>query len=167
MPTDAILFSANPSMVDVDDAIDHLEKHDELYWSVAFRVSKATGDTLTFPLFGFMHISGDQVRWRALISRIIPFEPQQYEDERVKPEPWRRNWADNINNTRSRSWRHSLVMTEITPFSFDTLTFEKYGGGPVQRPPEAIFVCIYQIKNCPLHHSQTCLLRKRIWRILS
>jgi len=34
--TDAILISANPSMVDVDDAMRHLEEHAQLYWSVGF-----------------------------------------------------------------------------------------------------------------------------------
>ena len=36
---DAILFSANPSMVTVDDAIRHLSNHDELYWEVGFRIT--------------------------------------------------------------------------------------------------------------------------------
>jgi len=33
---DAILFSANPDMVTVDDAIRYLADHKELYWEVPF-----------------------------------------------------------------------------------------------------------------------------------
>ena len=38
--TDAILFSAKPSMVDVDDARKHLGDHKELCWSVGFPIAK-------------------------------------------------------------------------------------------------------------------------------
>jgi hypothetical protein len=53
--TDAILFSASPSMVDVDDARRHLVDHKELYWTVGFPIAK---DQFSFPIFGFIHVGG-------------------------------------------------------------------------------------------------------------
>ena len=124
--TDAILFSANPSMVDIDDAIRHLDDHEKLYWSVGFRIAKTTKNAFSFPLFGFMHIRGHgQVEYRALVTCIRPFLPEDYENSLVKPEPWRQDWINNHNNVRSRPWKNQLVMTEIVPFSCNTYLFKK------------------------------------------
>jgi hypothetical protein len=129
---DAILFSANPSMVDVDDVTKHLEHHKELYWSVGFEIHK---DKFSFPLFGFIHVGGGQVERRALVTDILPFSPEHYENPSlcVKPESWREDWKNNHNRRR---WKNELVMAEIVPFSFDTYRFEKYGGGLIKQPPE-------------------------------
>lgn len=127
---DAIIFSANPTMVDVDDATRHLEDHNELYWSVGFPIVK---DQFSFPVFGFIHIGGGQVEYRALVSGIVPFSVSHYEDPSLKPKPWRERWATEPNE---RAWKNSLVMTEIVPFSFDTYKFEKLGGGLVTLPPQ-------------------------------
>ena len=130
---DAILFSANPSMVTVDDAIRHLAEHDDLYWEVGFRIAK---NGFSYPMYGFMHISGGQVEYRANIRDIVAFSRDHYEDktlaDRVKPEPWLTDWKENHNNIRSRPWKNALVMTEIVPFSYDTYSFKKYDGTKVR-----------------------------------
>jgi len=137
LPRDAILFSAKqPSMVVVDDAVKHLASHEKLYWEVPFRINK---DHFSYPLFGFIHISGGQVEYRAIISDIVPFSPEQFKGplaERVKPEPWRKEWNENLNNVQSRPWKYALVMTEIVPFSYDTLSFCKVDGKLVQWQPQ-------------------------------
>jgi restriction system protein len=129
---DAILFSAKPSMVDVDDARTHLDSYSKLYWSVGFRIEK---NRFSFPIFGFIHISGDQVRYRALVNEILPFSPEHYKNPRLKPGPWIHAWENNYDDIRSHPFKNVLVMTEIVPFSFDTRLIEKYGGGPVKLPP--------------------------------
>jgi hypothetical protein len=133
---DAILFSANLTMVDIDDAERHLEDHDELYWSVMFPIDV---NRFSFPIFGFMHISGRQVERRALIDRIAPFSVDVFKSplaERVKPLSFRQLWESDPRE-RQRRWKNDLVLTEISPFSFDTLKFEKYptGSGLVTLPP--------------------------------
>ena len=128
--TDAILFSASPSMVDVDDARRHLEDHKELYWTVGFPIVKSQ---FSFPIFGFIHIVGGQVEYRALIADIVPFSAKHYEAPSLKPEAWRERFKSVPNE---RAWRHNLVMTEIVPFSFDTYRFEKCGGGLITHPPQ-------------------------------
>lgn len=134
---DAILFSANPSMVTVDDAIRHLADHEELYWEVGFRIGK---NGFSYPMLGFMHISGAQVEYRVTIRDIVPFSLEHYEDkrlaERVKPKPWLREWKENLKDVRSYPWKNALVMTEIVPFSYDTYSFHKYDGTSVQKPPQ-------------------------------
>ena len=123
-------------MVVVDDAIRHLANHEELYWEVGFRIVK---DNFAFPMLGFMHISGGQVEYRVTIRDIVPYSPAHYENtslaQRVKPEPWIREWKENIKDCRSDTRRYALVMTEISPFSYDTYSFQKYGGGSVLIPP--------------------------------
>ena len=138
MAMDAILFSANPNMVEVDDAIKHLASHKELYWEVPFPIVR---DNFSFPMYGFIHISGGQVEYRATISDIVPFSPAHYQDEalaiQVKPQPWLREWKENINDTRSLPWKNALVITEIVPFSYDALLFKKIDGTMVKAPPQS------------------------------
>jgi hypothetical protein len=109
----AILFSADPRTVTVDDAARHLADHEELYWEVGFQI---------------------------LRGKIVRFSSAEYEDEtfgaEVKPGLWIREWKENINQVRARSWKNSLVMTEIVPFSYDTYSFKKYDGTKIKRPPE-------------------------------
>jgi hypothetical protein len=133
--TDAILISANLTMVDVDDAVHHLESNKELYWSVMFPID--TGQ-FRFPIYAFIHISRRQIEYRALVDRIIPFSPTVFDGplaEHVKPRSFRDLWnSDPIE--RARPWKKDLVFTEIVPFSFNTRHVEKYAGGKVTHPPQ-------------------------------
>ena len=128
---DAILFCANPSVVEIDDAIRHLAAHEELYWRVPFPIAKSA---FCFPMFGFIHLSGSQVEYRAVIRDFLPFAPTHYENDEVKRETWRREWKEN---PKIRAWKTSLVITEIEPFSFDTYAFQKRDGSPVRTPPRS------------------------------
>ena len=129
---DAILFSDNPNMVDIDDVAKHLSNHETLYWTVGFRFSKATKETLSFPIYGFIHVSGHgQIEYRTLVHDIVPFSPSHFENPSLKPASWRERYKANPNE---RTLRNSLVMTDIVQFSFDTYQFEKYGGGPITNP---------------------------------
>jgi len=135
---DAILFSANPTMVTIDDARRHLANHDELYWEVGFRILR---EKFSYPMLGFIHIRGGQVEYQATIRDILPFSPEHYENrtlaERVKPEPWRQEWHDNYNDVRSYPWKTAFVMTQIMPFSYDTYAFCKVDGTLIQWPPRS------------------------------
>ena len=134
---DAILFSANPSMVTVDDAIRHLANHDELYWEVGFRIDR---HAFSFPMLGFIHISESQVEYRVTIHDIVPFSTDHYENkklaDRVKPKSWLREWKDNIGVARTHPWKNALVMTEIIPFSYDTCSIYKYDGTLIRKAPQ-------------------------------
>lgn len=133
---DAILFSANLSIVDIDDAERHLEENSELHWAVMFRIN---ANQFSFPILGFIHISRRQVEYRALIDRIVPFSADVFKSplaERIKPLSFRQLW-DKDPRERARPWKNDLVLTEISPVSLDTLKFEKYpsGSGLVTLPP--------------------------------
>ena len=47
---DAILFSAKPSWVDVNDGISHLASQSELYWEVLFPINV---NQFQFPIYGY------------------------------------------------------------------------------------------------------------------
>ena len=131
--TDAILISANLTMVDIDDAVQHPESNKELYWSVMFPIDTRL---FRFPIYAFIHISRRQVEYRALVDRIIPFSPTVFDGplaEHVKPPSFRELWKSS-RIERERHWKNDLVFTEIVPFSFDTRRFEMYKGGPVTHP---------------------------------
>lgn len=134
---DAILFSANPMRVNVDDAIWHLDKHGELYWEVGFPINN---NKFTYPILGYMHICGKQVEYVVTIKEIIPFSPQHYEDkqlsQKVKPAIWLKEWEENRENCRFYPWKHALVMTHIDPFSYNTYRFQRYSGDFVRWPPQ-------------------------------
>lgn len=128
--TDAILFSANPKMVDIDDARRHLEDHGKLYWTVGFRVAKDAKAQFSFPILGFIHIAGvKRVEYRAMIVDIVPFAPHHYENPLFKPASFRERWKNNPNQEPRTT---SLIMTELVPFSYETSRFEKPEGGPIQ-----------------------------------
>jgi hypothetical protein len=137
MEMDAILFSAKPSVVDMDDVIRHLEDHEELYFEVKFAIDKSK---YRFPLLGLVHISGDQVRYCVKISDIIAFSPTHYQNatlaERVKPQRWILEWKANLDNCQHWNWRCALVMTHIEEYSYNTWTLQKFEGGLVRQPPQ-------------------------------
>src|SRR5208337_66488 len=126
---DAILFSANPSLADMDDAVRHLEDYPDLYWTVGFPIDASK---LSFPLLGFIHVSGRQVEYRAIITKIVPFKKEHYEDNelvrQVKPESFLQNYKRDPQQELARS-KTTLVISEISPFSFETKRLAKYSGG--------------------------------------
>jgi hypothetical protein len=124
---DAILFSAKPKMVNVDDAIRHLSSHKELYWEVGFKIARK----FSFPIRGYIHISGRKVEYEATIKNIIPFSQSHFEDENLKPAVWR-----NLENIRSHPWKHALVITRIVPFPYKRYRFKKCDGSAVCHPPQ-------------------------------
>jgi len=133
---DAILFCAR-SKTTVDDARNHLADHDELYWAVTFPIARnrLSRDRLYYPMYGYIHMCGGQVEYRVSIRDIVPFSPDQHEDTALKPESWVREWQ-NYPKVRARPWKNQLVMTEITPFSYDTYSFRKYDGTKVKVAPQ-------------------------------
>jgi hypothetical protein len=149
---DAILFSANPSMVIVDDAIQHLASYAQLYWEVGFSIKY---ETLVFPMLGYIHVCGQQVQYKVMIQNIIPFSRRHYEDpvfsRTVKPEPWIREWIENIGNTRAHSWRNALVLTMIEPF-IALPEFRKLDGSPVIRAPQTTSGCCLGERQVHYHH---------------
>lgn len=124
---DAILFSADPSKVNVDDAIRHLSDHEELYWEVGFRISRRQCERFAYPILGYIHICGEQVKYVATIKNIVPYSPSHYE-ARFKPIQWL--------SDQYCPWRNALLMTHIKPFSCNTCDFQKYEGGYVKNAPQ-------------------------------
>lgn len=145
---DAILFSARqPDMVVVDDAIRHLENHDELYWEVGFRMHR---DNFSYPMIGFIHMKGGQVEYKVEIKDIIPFSREHYEGQNAKlfkPEIWIDEWKKNIDDCSNYPWRNAIVMTSIEPFSYDTYKFLKYDGQPVKLPPQSYIRVLPPMKD--------------------
>ena len=165
---DAILFSANPSMVDIDDARKHLEGHKELYWEVFFPIAEKAKDQFSFPIFGFIHIKRGQVEYRALVADIFPHSADHYESEsvaaRVKPKSWRQLY-NNDPIERARPWKNTLVMTEIIPFSFDTYKFSKYSGGLIKLPPQGYVRVIppnQPLESAPTQPSRISIAEKNL-----
>jgi len=134
---DAILFSADPEIVIVDEAIKHLDTHQELYWEVGTRIIR---DKFIFPIVGYIHVKGRQVEYKAKIIDIVDFSPAHYEDDKlsreVKPDSWIRAWRENWPEAKAHNWKHALVMTSIELFSYNTYKLEKYTGGMVCHPPQ-------------------------------
>jgi len=133
----AILFSADPEIVRFDDARRHLADHDELYWEVGFKIKR---ENFSYPMLGYIHVCRSQVEYVATIKDIVPFSPSHYEDKdlaaRVKPLPWRREWAENINDIRTHHWKSALVITALEPFSYDTFALHQLDGRPVTKAPQ-------------------------------
>lgn len=122
----AILFSANPHEADMADAMAHLEKHDRLYFSVRFPINASQ---FLYPLAGFIHISGDTVKYVARIEEILPFANDHFASpglgDNVKPMAWLKERTDDED---SAPWTHSLVMSHIDRFDYDTYEIHKNDG---------------------------------------
>jgi Endonuclease NucS len=130
---DAILISARQGMVEVDDAVRHLAEHTKLSWSVGFPI---VTNRLHFPILCFIHVTARQVEYRATIECIIPFDPTHYDDPALKPETWRRDWKASVSEGRAHPFRNELIMTRIDPYSCETTSLRKYGGGLVTNAPQ-------------------------------
>ncbi len=93
----AILFSANPSFVTMDDAINHLAEYPRLYWEVGYKVKK---ENFEFPLLGFIYINGQGVNYKIVIEDIIPFSTDHYKNpslaEEVKPTKWQEEYKQQV-----------------------------------------------------------------------
>jgi hypothetical protein len=126
---DAILISARRGMVDVDDAIRHLQEHNKLYWSVGFRIVKTQ---FLFPILGFIHITGGQVEYQATIDDIVPHDNAYYENPDLKPAQWR-------SAAHARGYgrgKYALIISKIEPFSIQTTALKRVDGTPVAKGPE-------------------------------
>jgi hypothetical protein len=156
---DAILFSSNPDRTDMDDAIRFLQDHKELYWSVGFQIDR---NQFTYPMYGYMHISGEQVEYRATIRDIVPFSQEHYSPS-LKPEAWIREQKE-----KPLAKMNSLVMTEIVPFSYDTCSLKRVDGTSVQAPPRGYVRVVPpgQIPQLPSTPGEQGLTEKELERIL-
>ncbi|MGD0077021.1 MAG: hypothetical protein ABSB91_00180 [Sedimentisphaerales bacterium] len=129
---DAILFSAKPKMVKVEDAIRHLSNHEELYWEVNFPISRKQLEKFRYPILGYIHICRKQVEYVATIKNIIPFSPSHF-NQKFKPVQWL------TEENKNSPWKHALVVTRIDPFPYDTYRLEMRTGGTVCHPPQKYF----------------------------
>ncbi len=115
----------------------HLADHEQLYWEVGFKIKR---DKFSYPMLGYIHVCGGQVEYVATIQDILPFSPAHYEYKesgaQIKPLLWLQEWAENINNCRSRRWKNALVITRLEPFSYNTYTLHQYDGRPVTKAPQ-------------------------------
>jgi hypothetical protein len=125
---DAILFSADPSRTELDDAVRHLAEQRELYWTVGFEIDRKQ---FAYPIEGYIHVKRGQVEYKASIGDIVPFSRKHYEDPALKPKVWRDEYKKNPH-----PGKYSFVITGITPFSYDTHSLKKIDGTPVRKPPE-------------------------------
>jgi len=136
----AILFSIDSSIVDMNDAINHLRNRDELYFEVKFDIVKKQYSS---PFLGFIHSKGDRVRWCIKIKDIVNFTKDHYEDpylaDKVKPKKWIDEWKHNINNIRDEKWKYALIITDIAEVSHDTYKIELDKGGFVIQPPQRYY----------------------------
>lgn len=147
---DAILFSANLKLVDIDSAIDHLINKEELYWEVGFKINPKR---FVYPMFGFIHICGSNVKYRVIIKDIIDFSQNHYEDKKlsqqVKPPEWLEEWRINKNDIRNYHWKSVFIMKYIEAVSYDTYKFLKVEGGTVTKAPRNYV----KVRNPLLHLS--------------
>jgi hypothetical protein len=128
---DAIMFSASP-VRHVHDAIDHLTRHPVVFWTVDFPIVVASD--WKFPLAGYIHVAGDQVRFKATIEAILRCQPDHYDFEGLKPEAWRTRFQEH-----RLAGRFSLLISKIREFSYPTVNFQKLDGGKVRTPPPGYF----------------------------
>jgi hypothetical protein len=146
---DAILFSANTDMVNVNDAIDHLKYNDKVYWEVGFNIKP---NNFPSTIDGYMHITGRKekyknVKYKATINKIIKFSKDDYNNEaislHVKPKSWLKEWKENKetrkykNGIQNYDWKWTLVITKIERFPYETLKFFKIDGSNVKWPPRS------------------------------
>lgn len=127
---DAILFSARNGIVEA--AIDHLGDPDRcVYWSLAVPMK---ANELSTPIVGLIHVKGDQVKYRATIDRIIPYDPAHDDDPEVKPTLWR---DEKAKKSPDRRPLFDLVISQIVPFSYETTSLlKKINGEPVKQAPQ-------------------------------
>ncbi|HSV01372.1 MAG TPA: hypothetical protein VLI91_14825 [Roseiarcus sp.] len=87
----AILFSADPTMVIMEDAVAHLRINRELYWAAGF---ESTGKTFNSQSLGSLMLAV-RACFLAEINDIIPFLVEHFNDASIKPASFRDRWEKN------------------------------------------------------------------------
>lgn len=128
--SDAILFCTKKEYL--KDSFDHLNnpKYDELYFEVKFPIKKTQFSS--FPIYGYIHVKGNEVKARVIIQDIISFSKDHYEKpglaRKVKPKRWIDEWNNDTNNIRGNKWKNALIITKIETFEYNTKNLERYDG---------------------------------------
>src|SRR5690349_5602277 len=104
----AILFSADPKLALMNDAIQHLQTYQKLYFEVKFPIV-----TKNLPIAAFIHVSGSaaRVEYVARVDAIEPFSRAHYENPEFKPLKWIRQWQEEKTNNRTGPWKYALIIT--------------------------------------------------------
>jgi hypothetical protein len=86
-------------------------------------------------MVGLIHVKGENVKYRALITRVIPSSREHYKNpvlaKRVKPISFRKSWKIDPKEPKTE-----LVMTQIKPISINTLSLRMPDGRPIKRAPQ-------------------------------
>ncbi len=121
-----ILFSGK--LDNVKDAVEHLQKNKELYWTTTFNIKF---DKLSFPVIGLLHVKGDKVRYKCNIIDIKPFSPSDYNDSLKKPDRWRVEYRNDPTKRKV-----TLIINKMINFDYDTKELVKVNGETVKNPPQ-------------------------------
>jgi hypothetical protein len=95
-------------------AIEHLERHAEVYWTVGGGIKDWS--KLSTPLIGLIYLNknGD-IRCCCRIIKILPFHPSHYSDLCKKP----KKWIAEYKKEKLRKKRYlTLVITKVKPFHY-------------------------------------------------
>ena len=110
---DAIFLTRTRKHLWLRNGVKHLDGHHELYWGVGFLIKRR----FSFPIYGYVHMKGGQVEYRASIRDIVEFSPDHYEDSSIEPESWRLpenrgTWKSEFSDDRDRAFlvRDALVL---------------------------------------------------------
>jgi hypothetical protein len=91
------------------------------------------------PLVGFIHISGDQVRYVAYIRDIVEYESKHHDDPAFAPLVKPQKWLEAVRAAMDQDpppWRMSLIITRLVPFDCATLAMRKADGGSLTLAPQ-------------------------------
>ena len=130
----AILFSADPKIVDINNAIVHLKNNKRLYWEVGYPINK---HNFQFPIVGYIHIKDDKTRYRVTIEDIEPFREEHYtgpDANKIKPKEWIEYYKTHPEETER--WESCYVITKLEVLSepLETTIIKKIDGANASQP---------------------------------
>lgn len=112
----------------ITDAIGHLKKYEELYWSINRRIRT---DNYSYPLTGLINMR-KRIICKCEIRRIKEYEASDHLDSTKKPISWIERQKNN-----PEKYLVTLIITKIEPFDYETEELRDQNGKKIGRPTQS------------------------------
>lgn len=122
-----ILFSGKEDNVEL--AKTHVEEHGIAYWSLSvffkYKIYR-------FPINALLHVKGKGIRYKCIITDVIPFHPLHFKDSKKKPIIWVKE-----QKIEKKNYKVTFVISKMTPFYYETNRLKNWKGGFIGNAPQS------------------------------
>lgn len=132
-----ILFSGSEENVELTKT--HIREHGIVYWSLPVTLKY---EEYRFPIIALLHVKGKGVRYRCIISDVIPFRAFHFKDPKKKAAAWIKE-----QKIEKRNYMVTLVISKMTSFDYETQKLRNWEGRLIGNAPQGYTKIIIPFKQ--------------------